>query len=189
MHQLWGVVSGHYNRPIASPVHNMREAKETCQKCHWAQKYYGDQIRVFNHYGYDEHNSLNQTRLLVRVGGGSPDAGPVGGIHWHMSVANQLEFVATDEKRQSIPWVRVTDANGKVTEYKTKDSELTAQQISDSPKRQMDCIDCHNRPAHIYLSPNQAIDRSLDAGRLDIMLPFIKARAVETLSKPYSTED
>jgi nitrate/TMAO reductase-like tetraheme cytochrome c subunit len=189
MHQLWGVVSGHYNRPIASPVHNMREAKETCQKCHWAQKYYGDQIRVFNHYGYDEQNSLNQTRLLVKVGGGSPDAGPVGGIHWHMNVANQVEFIPTDDKRQAIPYVRMTNANGKVTEFMSKDAPLTDQQVSEMPRRRMDCIDCHNRPAHIYLSPNQAIDRSLDAGRLDIMLPFIKARAVETLSKPYLTED
>ena len=189
MHQLWGVVSGHYNRPIASPVHNMREATETCQKCHWSEKYYGDQIRVFNHYGYDERNSLNQTRLLVKVGGGSPDAGPVGGIHWHMSVANQIDFIATDDKRQVIPWVRMKDANGKITEFTARDSGLTAQQINESSKRRMDCIDCHNRPAHIYLSPNQAVDRSLDAGRLDVMLPFIKAKAVETLSKPYNTEE
>jgi len=189
MHQLWGVVTGHYARPIASPVRNMREATETCQKCHWSQKYYGDQIRVFNHYGYDEKNSLNQTRLLVKVGGGSPNGGPVGGIHWHMSVANQIDYVATDDKRQSIPYVRMTDANGKVTEFIARDAGVTQQQINDLPKRRMDCIDCHNRPAHIYLSPNQAVDRSLDAGRLDISLPFIKAKAVETLSKPYNTED
>jgi hypothetical protein len=189
MHQLWGVVSGHYNRPIASPVHNMREASETCQKCHWAQKYYGEQIRTFDHYGYDERSTLNQTRLLVKVGGGSPDNGPVGGIHWHMSVANQIEFISTDDKRQAIPWIRMTDANGKVTEFMAKDAPLSPQQISESPKRKMDCIDCHNRPAHIYLSPNQAVDRSLDAGRLDISLPYIKAKAVETLSKPYNTEE
>jgi hypothetical protein len=189
MHQLWGVVSGHYNRPIASPVRNMREAKETCQKCHWSEKYYGDQIRVFNHYGYDEKSSLNQTRLLVKVGGGSPSGGPVGGIHWHMSVANEIDYVATDDKRQAIPYVRMKDANGKVTEFVARDSGITEQQIKDLPTRRMDCIDCHNRPAHIYLSPNEAVDRSLDAGRLDISLPFIKARAVETLSKPYNTED
>ncbi|HYJ92853.1 MAG TPA: NapC/NirT family cytochrome c [Pyrinomonadaceae bacterium] len=189
MHQLWGVVSGHYNRPIESPVKNMREATETCQKCHWSEKYYGDQIRVFDHYGYDQQNSLNRTRLLVKVGGGSPDAGPVGGIHWHMSVANKIDFIATDEKRQAIPWVRMTDANGNVTEFTARDSGVTSQQINDLPKRRMDCIDCHNRPAHIYLSPNEAVDRSLDAQRLDIMLPFIKARAVETLSKPYDSED
>src|SRR5215831_16503271 len=50
LHQLWGVVSGHYDRPIPTPVVDMREATATCQACHWAQKYYGDQIRVFDHY-------------------------------------------------------------------------------------------------------------------------------------------
>jgi hypothetical protein len=66
---------------------------------------------------------------------------------------------------------------------------LTPQQIDQAPKRTMDCIDCHNRPTHIYLSPNEAIDRSLTAGRLDVSLPFIKARAVEALSGAYSTND
>ena len=188
MHQLWGVVSGHYNRPIASPVANMREATATCESCHWSQKFYGDQIRNFNHYGYDEQNSLNQTRLLVKVGGGMPDNGPVGGIHWHMNVANKIDFAYSDDRRQAIPWVRMTDDKGNVTEFVAQDAKLTGDQIKDLPTRRMDCIDCHNRPAHNYLSPNQITDRSLDAGRLDISLPYIKAKAVETLSKPYNTE-
>lgn len=189
MHQLWGVVSGHYDRPIPTPVVDMREATATCQSCHWAEKYYGDQIRVFDHYGYDEQNTLNQTRLLVKVGGGMPDNGPVGGIHWHMSVANKMEFAFSDDKRQAIPWVRMTDDKGNVTEYVDQTANLGPDQIKSLPVRKMDCIDCHNRPAHIYLSPNQLTDRSLDAGRLDASLPFIKAKAVETLSKPYNTEE
>lgn len=189
MHQLWGVITGHYSRPIASPVKQMREATATCQSCHWAQKYYGDQIRVFDHYGYDEQNTLNQTRLLVKVGGGMPDNGPVGGIHWHMSVANKMEFAYSDDRRQAIPWVRMTDDQGNVTEFVDRAANLSADQIKALPVRKMDCIDCHNRPAHIYLSPNQLTDRSLDAGRLDASLPFIKAKAVETLSKPYNTEE
>jgi hypothetical protein len=53
----------------------------------------------------------------------------------------------------------------------------------------MDCVDCHNRPTHIYLSPNEAVDRSLASGRLDILLPFIKAKSVEVLAKAYDTND
>jgi len=188
MHQLWGVVSGHYNRPIASPVHNMREATATCQSCHWSEKYYGDQIRTFDHYGYDEQNSLNQTRLLVKVGGGMPDNGPVGGIHWHMSVANKVEFAYSDDRRQSIPWVKMTDDKGNVTEFVSQEAKLSTDQIKELPTRRMDCIDCHNRPAHNYLSPNQLSDRSLGAGKLDVSLPFIKAKAVEVLAKHYDTE-
>ncbi len=189
MRQLWGVATGHYNRPIKTPVHNMRAATETCQKCHWSEKFHGDQLKVFNHYGYDEKNSLDQTRMLIKVGGGDPNSGPVGGIHWHMNVANEVTFIASDDRRQVIPWVRMKGADGKVVDFVTRDSGMSATDIERATKRKMDCIDCHNRPAHIYLSPNQAVDRSLESGRLDVSLPFIKAKAVETLAKPYLTND
>ena len=189
MRQLYGVVTGHFNRPIHTPVANMREATETCQKCHWSEKFHGDVMKVFNHYAYDEQNSLNQTRMLIKVGGGDPSGGPVGGIHWHMNVANEITFISSDEKRQDIPWVRMKDRTGRVVEYKAKETALTSQEIEQTPKRRMDCIDCHSRPAHIYLSPNQAVDQAFDAGRLDISLPFLKSKAVETLAKPYSTDD
>jgi hypothetical protein len=189
MRQLYGVVTGHFNRPIQTPVRNMRAATETCQQCHWAEKYHGDVIKVFNHYEYDENNSLNQTRMLIKVGGGNPAAGPVGGIHWHMNVANEITIISTDEKRQNIPWVRMKDLQGRVLEYKTAASGISPQEIERSSKRRMDCIDCHSRPAHNYLSPNQAVDQSFAAGRLDITLPYLKAKAVETLAKPYTTED
>src|SRR3982750_4375309 len=125
-------------------------------------------MKVFNHYEYDENNSLNQTRMLIKVGGGDPASGPVGGIHWHMNIANEITFISSDEKRQNIPWVQMKGANGQVVEFKAKGSELTAQQVGESPKRRMDCIDCHSRPAHIYLTPNQAVDQALAAGRLDV---------------------
>src|ERR1043166_6737927 len=189
MRQLYGVVTGHFNRPIQTPVRNMRAATETCQQCHWSEKYHGDVMKVFNHYEYDENNSLNQTRMLIKVGGGNPAAGPVGGIHWHMNVANEITFIATDEKRQNIPWVRMKDMAGQVVEFTANGSGLSRNEVEQTPKRKMDCIDCHSRPAHNYLSPNQAVDRSLDAGRLDVTLPYLKAKAVETLAKPYTTED
>lgn len=189
MRQLYGVVSGHYDRPIKTPVHNMRSATETCQKCHWSEKYHGDVIKVFNHYNYDQENSLDQTRMLLKVGGGNPNAGQTGGIHWHMNIANQITFVSTDEQRQVIPWVQIKDAAGRIVEYKTKDSQVSSRDIEGLAKRTMDCIDCHSRPAHIYLSPNDAVDKSLSSGRLDTSLPFIKAKAVEVLNKPYQTND
>jgi hypothetical protein len=53
----------------------------------------------------------------------------------------------------------------------------------------MDCVDCHNRPTHIYLSPDEAVNNSLAAGRLDASLPYLKRQAVELLSKSYETND
>ena len=189
MRQLYGVVTGHYSKPIETPVRNLPDTTETCQHCHWSQKYNGDELRVFNHYDFDETNSLNQTRMLVKVGGGDPNAGPVGGIHWHMSVNNEVTYIASDDKRQVIPWVRVKRGNGQIVEYLAKEASLTSTQIEQSAKRTMNCVDCHNRPTHIYLSPNQAVDQAFDATKLDLSLPYLKARAVETLSKPYSTND
>ena len=187
MRQLYGIVSGDFSRPIHTPVANMRPANETCAKCHWPEKFHGDKLKVVQHYGYDENNSLSQTRMLIKVGGGSDSGGPVGGIHWHMNVANEITYVSTDEKRQDIPWVRMKKADGSIVEYTVKNSPLSAVQIENAPKRVMNCIDCHNRPTHIFLSPNNAVDQSLAAGILDITLPFIKSKAVETLSRSYAT--
>ncbi len=187
--QLYQLIVGGYSRPIHTPVKNMRSANETCSKCHWTEKYYGEQLRVFNHYGYDEKNSLNQTRLLIKVGGGSPTHGQVGGIHWHMNLGNEVMFISVDDRRQDIQWVRMKDKDGNAIEYFAKDAKFSPDQIEKAEKRRMDCIDCHNRPTHIYLSPNQAVDRSLDAKRLDIALPFLKLKAVEVLGAGYQTNE
>ncbi len=187
--QLYGVVFDDYSKPINTPVHNMRPANDTCAKCHSADKFHGDVLKVFNHYEYDQNNSLNQTRMLIKVGGGDPNTGRVGGIHWHMNVANEITYISTDEKRQNIPWVRMKDANGKIIEFATKDAQFSEQQIENAPKRKMDCIDCHNRPTHVYLPPDKAVDNSFDANKLDASLPFLKLKAVEVLTEPYLTTD
>jgi nitrate/TMAO reductase-like tetraheme cytochrome c subunit len=186
--QLFALVAGSYSRPIETPVRNMRPANATCEQCHWPSKFYGAQLKTFSHYAYDEQNSLRQTRMLINVGGGDPSSGPVAGIHWHMNLANEITFIATDQQRQVIPWIRVKDRNGNVTEYIDRGRPLSAEQIATADKRRMDCIDCHNRPAHAYLSPDVALDQSFSAGRLDPALPYLKRQAVEVLNKDYGTE-
>ncbi len=189
MRQLYGVTFDSYNKPIKTPVHNMRPANDTCGKCHSPEKFHGDVLKTFNHYGFDEKNSLNQTRMLIKVGGGNAINGQIGGIHWHMNLANEIEYIATDEHRQNIPWVRMKDSSGKIIEYSTKDANLSEQQITNASKRKMDCIDCHNRPTHIYLPPDEAVDNSFTAGKFDASLPFLKLKAVEVLSKQYNSTD
>lgn len=187
--QLFALAFNNYSRPIETPVHNMRPANETCEQCHWPAKFHGAKLKTFNHYAYDEQNSLRQTRMLINVGGGNPDSGPVAGIHWHMNLANEIHYIATDKHRQVIPWIRVKDRTGNVTEYFDRTRPLSAEQIATSEKRRMDCIDCHNRPSHAYLPPDVAVDQSFAAGRLDPSLPFLKRQAAEVLNKPYATED
>jgi nitrate/TMAO reductase-like tetraheme cytochrome c subunit len=186
--QLWALARGSFSRPIETPVHNMRPADQTCEQCHWPSKFHGAQLKTFNNYAYDEKNSLRQTRMLINVGGGDPSSGPVAGIHWHMNLGNQITFIASDRQRQVIPWIRVQDPNGNVMEYHDQRRRLNAEQIASGEQRRMDCIDCHNRPAHAYLPPDVAVDQSFSAGRLDPSLPYLKRQAVEVLNKPYSTE-
>lgn len=186
--QLFALIADNYSRPVETPVHNMRPANQTCEKCHWSAKFHGAELKTFNHYAYDEKNSLRQIRMLINVGGGDPATGPVAGIHWHMNLTNEISFIATDKQRQVIPWIQVKDRNGNVTEFYDRSRPLSADQIAKAEKRRMDCIDCHNRPAHVYLPPDVAVDNSFSAGRLDPAVPYLKRQIVELLNKPYGTE-
>ncbi len=186
-YQLYSVSFNKFPRPIPTPVHDLRPAQDTCEKCHWPEKFFGAQLKVFSRYGYDEKNTLSQTRMLINTGGGSPVSGKVEGIHWHMNIANEITYISSDDQRQNIPYVRAKDLNGQVTEYKMADFQLSAQDIEKAPKRRMDCVDCHNRPSHIYLQPDQAVNQALLAGRMDTSLPFLKRQSVEALSKTYAS--
>ncbi len=187
--QVYAATFNTFPRPIPTPVHNLRPAQDTCEQCHWPKKFYGGQLKVFTHFGNDEKNSVRQIRMLIKTGGGDPATGAPEGIHWHMNIANKIDFVAADDKRQVIPYIRVEDLQGRVTEYYAKDSTLTKDQIAQAPRHHMDCVDCHNRPTHVYVPPDLAVDQSLLAHRIDASLPFIKQQAVTVLTASYATTD
>lgn len=185
MHQLYGVVMGNYHRPVRTPVKNLRPAQETCEQCHWPQKFVGNLDRTYAHFLADETNTPFTVRLLLKVGGADPSHGPAEGIHWHMNVANKIEYLASDEQRQVIPWVKVTGKDGHVTEYMVKGfKDAPAQRVT----HLMDCMDCHNRPAHDFRSPNDAVDLAMSLGTIDTSLPWAKSNVVAALTQPYSTE-
>ena len=127
--QVIAVTFNTFPRPIPTPVHNLRPAQETCEECHWPRRFYGAQLKVFTHYASDEHNTPRQIRLLLKTGGGDPSTGAPSGIHWHMNIANEISYIATDEKRQVIPYVHVKDMQGRITEYMAKDAALSADQM------------------------------------------------------------
>jgi nitrate/TMAO reductase-like tetraheme cytochrome c subunit len=187
--QVFATIFNTFPRPIPSPVKNLRPAQETCEQCHWPKKFYGGQLKVFSHYGSDEKNTLRQIRMIIKTGGGDPATGAPEGIHWHMNIGNKIDYVAADDKRQTIPYVHVEDLQGRIAEYYAKDATLTKDQIAKAPRHHMDCVDCHNRPTHIYVPPDEAVDQSLLARRVDISLPFIKQEAVTVLAAPYKTKD
>jgi hypothetical protein len=78
---------------------------------------------------------------------------------------------------------------GRVTDYMAKDAPLSKQQLSTLPQRRMDCVDCHNRPTHIYVPPDRAVDQSLLARRIDNSLPYIKQQGVTALTANYTTTE
>jgi hypothetical protein len=66
---------------------------------------------------------------------------------------------------------------------------MTDAQIAAAPKRVMDCVDCHNRPTHIYQPPDRAVDRSMLGGQIPRDLPWIKSQAVAALTRDYATTE
>src|SRR5271165_5638490 len=186
--QVYYTARGTYPRPIPTPVHNLRPAQDTCEQCHWPKKFWGAQLKSFTHYGSDEQNTPRVIRMLIKTGGGDPNLGQSGeGIHSHMNINAKVTYFASDEQRQVIPWVRMEDKKGNVTEYLAKDSGLTQAQIDKAEKRRMDCVDCHNRPTHIYVPPDLSVDRSISGHAIDATLPFIKQQGVQVLTADYKT--
>ena len=181
MYQIYSTMAEKHSRPIPTPIENLRPARETCEECHWPQKFSGSVERVRTHFRPTEKNDPWTIRLLLKVGGGDPTQGPVTGIHWHMSPTNRVEYIATDKARHDIPWVKVTEQSGAVTVYEIKGKKLSPADTSKAEVRLMDCLDCHNRPTHIYQTPNKAMDTALLAGRIDPIVPFIKKNAVQAL--------
>jgi nitrate/TMAO reductase-like tetraheme cytochrome c subunit len=183
-YQLYATAFDKYPRPIPTPIRNLRPAQETCEECHWPKKFFGNLDRTFNYFQGDASNSPYSIRLSIKVGGSDPTHGPVGGIHAHMTVGNRVEYIATDPGRQKIPWVRVTDSQGVVTIY--REPGFT-NDISQYEIRKMDCMDCHNRPAHRYMSPDSAVNIALSLREIDSAMPWIKTNSVYVLTRKYQT--
>jgi nitrate/TMAO reductase-like tetraheme cytochrome c subunit len=184
-YQVYATLAKKYPRPIPTPVRNLRPAQETCEQCHWPAQFVGNVDRTFSYFLGDETNRFHSIRMLLKVGGADPSHGALEGIHWHMNVGNRVEYIAVDERREKIPWVRLTDLQGVVTEYRAKGftNDLSGYAI-----RRMDCIDCHNRPAHILQSPNDAVNLAMALGKITNGLPYIKTNAVYVLTREYTNQ-
>lgn len=182
--QLWQVIRRTVPKPVRSPVRNMRPARETCEQCHWPEKFHGDETRPIREYAEDETNTETVTPLTLYVGGGSARLGVGTGIHWHMNLDNQIEYVTTDANRENIPYVRLRDHNGTVREYVVDGT--TPEKWAAGERRRMDCMDCHNRPAHTFsFTPERAVNDAMAQGRIPRELPFIRREALAAVTGEY----
>jgi hypothetical protein len=182
--QVFGVVFNNYSRPIPSPVESLRPARETCEACHWPQKFSGDKILVRTHYGEDAANTPSTTVLMLKIGGLSGASST--GIHGrHLDANSRITYLAGDAQRQSIAQVTYRDDKGQLVDYVSPDVKL----VPGIAPRQMDCVDCHNRPTHAFEMPDNAVDRLITEHRISRDLPFIKKQAVAILKADYKTQD
>ena len=182
--QLLALVMHTYERPISSPVQTLRPARDICEKCHSTQRFSGDMLLVKTHFSGDEHNTAATSVLLMHVGGQNWKGAL--GIHGaHSGWKGRIEYISSDGRRQIIPEVTYTSSDGKKTVYRSNEIKATPQQLTAGEHRAMDCVDCHNRPSHVFELPESAVDKAMVQERISPALPFIKKRAIAALRTDY----
>jgi len=184
--QLVSVTFDLYQRPIPTPIHNLRPARETCEECHWPYKFTGDRLRVTTVYGDDEKNTEKKTVLLLHVGGGETAAGPISGIHAHVAPGVRIRYLA-DPGRKGITTVEATYPDGKTNLFRTRDSPQGAP--PEEAWRLMDCVDCHNRPTHLFRMPGPEIDQAILSGLIDGGLPWVKREGLKALAVDHPSQE
>jgi hypothetical protein len=186
VYQLYATVANIYPRPIPTPIKHLRPARAVCEQCHWSQKFYGHRLQLRTHYLSDRGNTPWQIGLNLKVGPSQAALGLIEGIHWHTNTRVRIDYIAANPSRQQIPWVRYTNLDsGAVKVFRDKRQPASAGVIPPGEMRVMDCIDCHNRPSHLYRAPAQFINAALTAGRIPATLPEIKKLAIKFSSISY----
>jgi hypothetical protein len=176
--QVFAVLSDDFHRPIPTPVENLRPARETCEVCHWPAKFHGSRLVTYQRYAGDRDNSAQTTALVLHVGGpGGAAAGTASGIHWHVDPGNEVRYRHVDRERLEIVEVVQSTPAGEIR-YLRDDADQHERQGS---WRVMDCLDCHNRPTHIYDLPHRAVDLALATGKLDSAVPWLRRQAERVL--------
>ncbi len=183
LRQLVETALGTYRRPIPSAIESNRlvPATQTCENCHWPQKFGGVTLRVINKYAEDEANTRTQTVLMMMIGGNK-----IAGIHGaHFGPGIHIRFAAADPARQTIPSVEYRNTTtGDTHTFVTSSAQDPAAPL---PQYDMQCVDCHNRPTHTFEPPERAMDKALAQGNIVVTLPYIKKEGVQALKANYST--
>jgi hypothetical protein len=188
LRQVFAVTFHTYSRPIPSPVKYLRPARDTCEQCHWPQRFSGDKFILKTNYKDDEKNTPMTTALVMKIGGRA-SSGSVGIHGRHLDDGSRIQYISTDERRQVIPVVYYTDAKGKTVEYVSTDIKVSKQELEKGEQRTMDCIDCHNRPTHAFELPANAVDLRMSRGLISSELPYIHKKSVELLKADYPDRD
>jgi len=191
MKSLWYMITNDYPRPIKSPVENLRPARDTCEDCHTPNSFTDNVIKTIRHHDNDEANTPLLSTIILKMGGWQESTGISEGIHWH--ITNPVYYIAADEQRQVIMWVGAEQDDGSLKEYFARDllgmaqTSFVEEARADGKVREMDCIDCHNRSAHLIPAPDELVDGAINAGQIPADLPYIRAKSVELLTPLYGS--
>jgi hypothetical protein len=179
--QLLMVILHNYPTPIMAEG-KVPSARYTCVNCHNPERLAGDKLLVKSTYGDDEKNSVTRSLVLLHVGG-RDQFGKLSGIHGaHMG---HIEYISTDSNNQTISWIGKKNDDGSVTEYTTTDAKST----NTGQRHTMDCIDCHNRAAHSFETPEEALNKAMAAGVPNASLPFAHKQGLLLIKSSYSSQD
>lgn len=190
LYQVYSVLAKKYPTPIPTPIANLRPAQETCERCHWPDKFYDDKLRIKHSYLADDDNTEVILQMLIKTSTKETSNGMDKGIHQHISPDVKIEYKTTTASRQEIPWVKYTNTKtGESYVYLDNEVDISQQQLDSLETRTMDCLDCHNRPSHNYNTPQNFVDKSIHSGKISETLPGIKMLAMQALYAEYSTKD
>jgi hypothetical protein len=190
LHQVIAVMTNSYPRPIETPLHDLRPARETCERCHWPQKFYARSLWTNKYFLADSANTEWDISLQMKTGPEYSGLGLREGIHWHINPDVNIEYISENDKRENITWVKYTNrSTGKITIYRNDSNPVSDSLIAASPARTMDCIDCHNRPSHNYNSPTVYFDKAMLTGAVSKSIPFFKKASMEILRETFSDKD
>ena len=173
-----------YEFPIRAD--DLRPARETCELCHFPEKFSDDSLKQLRSYGNDNANTPEDIYLSLKTGGGSERQGLGKGIHWH--IENPVYYYATDPEEQDIPYVKYTSPDGTVREYVDIESGIDPASINPDDLKEMDCITCHNRITHLVSPPEETVDKLIASGQISQDIPDIRRQAVELYSGIFETQ-
>lgn len=187
LRQVAAVVSDSYSKPIPAPVEHLRPARDTCETCHWPDKFHGKKVKTIKHFTNDNQATPQVTEIALHIGGRNPENNVFEGIHWHVSKDVQVDYLATDTKRTKMAKVRVKRPDGSQDEF-VMNGEAGAAGAGEV-WRTMDCIDCHNRPTHVFDMPEDVVDFGLLSKRLNSAIPGIREDSLAAITGKYATRE
>lgn len=190
LQQIFAVMTNDFSRPIETPLHDLRPAMETCEKCHWPEKFYSRSLRTIKYFMTDPENSEWDIILQMKTGPEYSELGLQEGIHWHINPLIDVSYKSENDKREIITWVKYTDKiTGEVNIYKNENITVSDSSLAISESKSMDCIDCHNRPSHIYRSPAAYFDEAMITGAISQNIPSIKQVSMGILGEKFTDKD